>query len=347
MVTRQSNGLVRTLLRLPLFYKLVLANGAITLAAVVGCTSVVAAAVRRNPHVATTDFILGFVVVAVIVGIIVNAVLVRLALTPVRALESAASEVHGGNLGARAAQSALSDASTEHVVRTFNEMLDSLVEYRTRLREIAVRALDAAENERLRLSNELHDNLAQSLAALLVQLRVARAARNGSQDKLLAGVAEQLIAIIEEVRSMATELRPPALDMLGLGAAVSAHARTLTESTGVQIDVQLDRVDGALTPEAELALYRLVQEALANVIRHGEVSEAELAIKRVNGDVTAVISDHGKGFEVKTALADRSLGLIGMRERAAYVGGTVNFESAPGRGTTVRIEMPAKGVSKE
>jgi len=206
--------------------------------------------------------------------------------------------------------------------------------------------LDAAENERLRLSRDLHDNLAQSLAALLVQLRIARAARNGSQEKLLAGVAEQLTATIEEVRSLATQLRPPALDMLGLGAAVSAHARTLTESTGVRIDVQLDRVDGALTGEAELALYRLVQEALANVIRHGEVREAELAIKRVNGNVTALISDHGRGFEVTTALANRSLGLIGMRERAAYVGGTVNFESAPGHGTTVRIEIPAKGENR-
>src|SRR5262245_17619832 len=121
MATRQFNGLARALLRLPLFYKLVLANGAITLAAVAGCTSVVAAAVRRNPHVATSGFVLGFVVVAVILGVIVNALLVRLALTPVRDLESAAAEVHQGNLAARAAESALSDASTEHVVRTFNE----------------------------------------------------------------------------------------------------------------------------------------------------------------------------------------------------------------------------------
>ncbi len=345
MAYSRPNGLVRALLRLPLFYKLVLANGAITLAAVAGCTSVVAAAVRRNPHVATAGFILEFVVVAVVAGVIVNALLVRLALTPVRELGRAAAEVQGGNLSARAAESALSDSSTEHVVLTFNEMLDSLAEYRTRLREIAIRALDAAENERLRISHELHDNLAQSLAALLVQLRIARAAQNDRPEQL-ASVAEQLTALIEEVRTLATELRPPALDMLGLGAAVSAHARTVTESTGVKIGVQLDSVDGALSGEAELALYRLVQEALANVVRHGEVTEANLAIQRANGRVAAVITDRGKGFEVDAALANGSLGLIGMRERAAYVGGTVEIDSAPGRGTTVRIEIPAKGETK-
>jgi two-component system, NarL family, sensor histidine kinase UhpB len=324
------------LFRLPLFYKLVIANGAITLAAILICASVVARLHDPSTGVAGVVLPVGLIAFAVVVA--VNALVVRLALSPLRALEDAAEEIRAGHDSARVVESPLSDASTARLIGTFNAMLDSVETYRRRLREIANRALDAGENERLRLSHELHDEVAQSLTALLVQLRVARA--NGQSGDQLAAVAEQLSAIIEEVRALASRLRPPALDMLGLGAAVSAHARNVSATSGVRVTTVIDNVDGALPKEAELAMYRLVQEALLNVVRHSDSDEVKLEIRRRNGQVEATVKDQGRGFELDSAISNGALGLIGMYERAGYVGGKVNIDSAPGQGTTVRIEIP-------
>ena len=336
-------GLMRSLLRLPLFYKLIIANGAITLLAVVIAAAFIALGIRQNPNVSTPGILLPVALIAVAVSVAVNALVVHLALSPLRSLEETARAVQSGQLGVRAPESPISDSGIERLVRTFNLMLESVAGYRGRLREIAIRALDAAEKERLRLSLELHDDLAQSLAATLIQLKVARNAQGAAQVEQLNAIADQIAGLIERVRGLANDLRPPALDMLGLGAALTKHARAVSESTGVSVTSQIDGIDDELTAEAELALYRLVQEALHNVVRHGDTQEARLAVKRLNGRVEATITDQGRGFAVAPTLAGGALGLIGMFERAAYVGGKVEVDSAPGRGTTVRIQIPVKG----
>jgi signal transduction histidine kinase len=298
--------------------------------------------VRQNPDVATALIIVPVALIAVAVSVVVNGLVIQLALSPLRALQEAAQRAQAGDLAVRAPESPVSDSSIEQLVRTFNQMLESVASYRERLREIAIRALDAAENERLRLSHELHDDLAQSLTAVLVQLRIARGIPGTPQAEQLAAVAEQLGALIEQVRTLANELMPPALDMLGLGAALSSHARSVSETTGVSVTPRVDPIDGALTREAEIAMYRLVQEALHNVVRHADAQEAWLEVKRLDGRVEATVSDRGRGFAVAPVLAGGALGLLGMFERAAYVGGKVEVDSAPGRGTTVRIQIPVK-----
>ncbi len=188
----------------------------------------------------------------------------------------------------------------------------------------------------------MHDDLAQSLTAALVQLRIARTTPAPAQAEQLAAVADQLTGLTEDVRSLANELMPPALEMLGLGAALSSHARAVTEATDVSVVLQIDAVDGVLTREAELALYRLVQEALHNVVRHGDTQQARLDVRRLNGRIEATIIDRGRGFAVAPTLERGALGLLGMFERAAYVGGKVEVDSTAGQGTTVRIQIPVK-----
>ncbi len=342
-VTQDGDGILRALLRLPLFFKLIIANGAITLLAVLFSAGFIALAVRQNPQAGTARIIIPVALSAVAVSVAVNALLVRLALSPLRSLQVTAQRVHAGDLDVRASESPVSDPSIEALVRTFNQMLESVASNRKQLRVIAIRALDAAESERLRLSRALHDDLAQSLTAAMVQLRIARTASGATQTEQLAAVAEQLSALIEQVRSLANQLMPPALDMLGLGAALTSHARAIGETTGVSIALQIEPIDGALSHESELALYRLVQEALHNVVRHGDTQQASLEVKRVNDRVEATISDRGRGFAMAPTIATGgALGLIGMFERAAYVGGTVEVDSAPGQGTTVRIQIPVK-----
>lgn len=343
IATAVGKRLGRRLLRIPLFSKLVIANGAIALIGVVGCAALVASAIRRDPTAGLVGIILPVSAAAVGLGVLINALLVRLALTPLRNLERAADQVRAGREDARAAESAVSDDATEQVVRAFNAMLESLGQYRRRLRAVAIRALDAEEAERKRLSVELHDNTAQSLAAILVQLRVARAGLPAAHAARLTAISDQISQLINDLRHMAQQLRPPALDMLGLGAAINAHARNISESAGVRIDVQLDgQLDGALTRETELALYRIMQEALLNVARHSDARTARVELRREPTVVIARVVDDGRGFDVERAFDQGALGLIGMSERASYIGGSAEIQSRRGTGTSVQIIFPIK-----
>jgi two-component system sensor histidine kinase UhpB len=147
---------------------------------------------------------------------------------------------------------------------------------------------------------------------------------------------------------MAKGLRPPALDVLGLAPAIESYARSLAEAADLELDLRSDLVDGVLTPDVELILYRILQEALSNVVRHSGASAVRIRLARRGTDVELVIEDDGAGFDVGAELSDRSrgLGLFGMQERAAYIGGTVSIVSTPGRGTTVAVTVPIAEASR-
>ena len=227
-----------------------------------------------------------------------------------------------------------------------NGMLDRLSEYRRRLRDVAARALNAAEEERRRISLELHDDASQRLAAILMRLRLARTVQDPeAKDAVLEEVRRELAEAADGLRRYAQGLRPPALDELGLTAAIESHVRHLGGTTGIAIAVSADPDVGRLeSPEAELALYRIVQEAITNAVRHSRAARIDVAVERRNGAVTARVRDDGIGFDVDRIMLahdeDRGLGLFGMQERAAYVGGRVDVDSASGRGTTVIVRVP-------
>jgi len=340
---RRGWKLVAPLLRVPLFYKILLANAAL-IALVAALGPILAVRILVNWPGLDTSLALGLIAVgSVAVSVLLNAVILRVALSPLSALERTAERVQSGDLDARTPLSPVADRDLERLVVTFNGMLESSAGYRKRLREIAVHALGAAEEERKRIARELHDGIAQSLAALRIRLRLARGART-EEERLehLDEVSEAIGAATEEVRRIARGLRPPALDMLGLAPAIESHARTLSEATGITIESDLAPVGGHLTPEAELAIYRVFQEALSNVVRHSHARHVELRMHLRPGFVEASIRDDGRGFDVADALSEhgRGLGLFGMKERASYVGGRVDIESRPGGGTKVSVVIP-------
>jgi signal transduction histidine kinase len=338
--TWRSSGPKGALLRMPLYYKLIIANAVITLAAVLTCAALVASSVRANAGASTNREVWMIIAIAALLGIVVNSIVVRVALAPVRNLMDAAVAVRAGDDTARAVESPLSDTATADVVTVFNQMLDSLSIYRRQLREIAIRAVDAGEAERTRLSHELHDGIAQGLAAILVQLRVAQRGASPDAQAQLTAIGEQIGASINELRSLAQSLRPPSLDMIGVSAALKSYARNLSSSSGLQIDVTADGIDNALPNEVELTLYRLIQEALQNVAQHAQTRRAVVNVERAGDRIVATVADDGRGFDVQRAMDAGSLGLFGMHERAMYVGGKVEIESAPGRGTIVRVIVP-------
>lgn len=334
---------LRALLGVPLFYKILIANGLIVIGAVIAGTAATAQLVRAQPNSSTLELV-GFLIAAgVVVTVLVNAIILRVALSPLAHLAETATRIQQGELDARAPHSPVADRDLDHLTWTFNGMLDSLAMYRRRLREIAARALDAEEAERKRIAQELHDETAQTLAALLIQLRLARgAADDEARDAMLDDVKRGISSALEGVRRFARGLRPPALDELGLVAAIESHTRMLQEAVGLQIEVDADPIGGLLTPEAELALYRIIQESLSNALRHASATHATVTIRRQQGEITATVEDDGRGFSVAQAMAGPhgGLGLFGMKERAGYIGGQLDIQSEPGVGTRVEIVIP-------
>jgi two-component system sensor histidine kinase UhpB len=330
-----NSRVLRVLLRFPLFYKILIANAVIVALLTVGSFMVAqAAAANENTGLA---LLLG---AGIVLSVISNAIIVRLALSPLKRLEQTAARVQDGDLHARVEHTDLADRDLERLTVTFNMMLDSAGVYRTRLREVAARALRAQEEERMRIARELHDGIAQTLAALRLRLRVARAAEEAVRTEALEGISADLGTATEEIRRIAQGLRPPALDMLGLSPAIESHARSVAEVTGIAITTDIADTAGALSAESELALYRIVQEALSNVARHSGAASARVDLSVTHDAVTVVISDTGSGFVLDVAMTRGGLGLFGMQERGAYLGGVVAIESEAGRGTQVRVTIP-------
>ena len=205
-------------------------------------------------------------------------------------------------------------------------------------------SIEASERERHRWARELHDETLQELGALRVLLETS-AGREGSE--LPADVRRLAIEHVDRgirnLQGLITELRPAALDDLGVGAAIEALARQSSERFGVEIDVDVDLAaegeagPSRLPPDIEATIYRLVQEATNNAIKHAEPQRISVTVSRGDATVDVTVADDGKGFDPDRA--ERSFGLIGMQERAALSGGNLEIDSVPGRGTEVRAEL--------
>ncbi len=338
----------RAVLRVPLFYKILIANSVIVvLGAVIGT-----AITRDFLRAGATGFSPSLVVVVlalvgVAVSVLVNAWILRVALQPLQLLEETAARIHAGETDARVPTSPVADRELERLAQTFNSMVDSLENYRQRLRDVAARAQAAEEEERKRIARELHDDTAQSLAALMLRLRLIRNQDDAeARTRALDELREELGEALERIRRFARGLRPPALDELGLVPALESHARSISEAVEVPVRVDAEPVAGLLSPQSELALYRIAQEALSNAIRHGQPETVQITIRRRPGVVVLRVRDDGRGFRVEEARDGErpGLGLFGMEERAAYLGGRVEIRSVPGRGTVVRATI---GTSDE
>jgi two-component system, NarL family, sensor histidine kinase UhpB len=332
----RRGGVIGVLLRFPLFYKILIAN-----AVMVGVVLAAAILVMHPNLNADGGKLLALLGGGMLASIATNAVILRFALSPLKRLERTAQRVRAGDLRARVEPSDLADRQLARLMSTFNTMLESGDVYRQRLRDTAARALAAQEEERKRIAQELHDGTAQTLTALRVRLRVARAlAESEARTQLLERISSELGEATEEIRRIAQGLRPPALDMLGLAAAIESCSRDVADTAGVTLETALQGVEGLLTPEAELVLYRIVQEALSNVARHAHARTVRVRLAYAGSTVTVVVEDDGRGFNVAAEMSNGGLGLFGMQERAGYVGGTVAIESEPGAGTRVRATIP-------
>jgi signal transduction histidine kinase len=207
-------------------------------------------------------------------------------------------------------------------------------------RDALRRVVAGQELERSRLARELHDETGQALTSILLGLKAVEEARGGDGlSQAAANLRELVVATLQDVRRLAVELRPKALDDFGLVPALERLVETFAEGTGIDVQLEPRLGDARLPEHIETALYRLIQEALTNVVKHAHATTVSILLVRRDGRVSAIVEDNGRGFDPVEARAD-GLGLVGMRERAALVGGRLTIEAAEGSGTTIAVEVP-------
>jgi two-component system sensor histidine kinase UhpB len=270
--------------------------------------------------------------------VVINLVLLRRALRPLEALTALARRVDLTRPGQRVPVGRYHSEVSE-LATTFNEMLARLENER---RDATRRVLAAQEAERLRIAQELHDEVGQTLTAVLLQLgRSARHADPKLGSELLE-TQETARASLEDVRRISRELRPEALDDLGLTSALVALTERFAQGGGLTVSRDVERELPPLSEEAELVIYRVAQEALTNVARHADTDHAELSLTATDGRLTLRVVDDGKGFDPVHAEGG---GLRGMRERAVLVGASLAVARRPRGGTEVRLTVPVNGAA--
>ena len=218
------------------------------------------------------------------------------------------------------------------------------VELRQRVaRDALERVLSAQEDERRRLARELHDETGQALTSILLGLRGLEDAKDPETLRAAVGEVRDLVrSTLQDVRRLAVELRPAALDDFGLVAAVERLTESFAEQTGIAVEfVPNVPADVRFPPEVETALYRIVQESLTNVVKHAQAGHVSIVLSQRAGFVSVVVEDDGVGFEPARA-REGGLGLVGMRERVGLLGGRITVESRPGAGTTFVVEVPLR-----
>ncbi|MFN0172709.1 MAG: histidine kinase [Bryobacteraceae bacterium] len=210
-------------------------------------------------------------------------------------------------------------------------------------RNLAARLLSVREEERTRIAREVHDELGQALTAVKIDLAWLASrlpSRNAPMIERIRCTLELADSIIQSVRRISTDLRPGVLD-LGLAAAVEWQAQEFQARTGIQCKVRLLTRE-VFAPEVSTALFRILQETLTNVARHAKATRVEVVKQKQDDRLVLRISDNGQGFDQANPCLSGSLGLLGMRERAAMLGGGVKISSAPGKGTRVTAWIPLR-----
>jgi two-component system sensor histidine kinase UhpB len=261
-----------------------------------------------------------------------NLMLMRRAFEPLMKLTAAMHRIDPLRPGERVA-SAGPPSEVTLLTEAFNTMLDRI---ETERRESARRSAAAEESDRRHLARELHDEIGQTLTALVLQ--IGRIQTKGATPDELEQAEQTAQAALADVRRLARRLRPEALDELGLNAALTALCNRLSRQTGLLIRRRLIELEAPLSPDEQLVIYRIAQESLTNVVRHSSACEAALDLRRRDHHLELTVSDDGIGARDEDLNSDG--GVRGMRERALLIGAEIAWDRPPQGGTTVRLRVP-------
>lgn len=330
--------------RLSIFTKVLVANAAIV--AVGGVGGTLLARFLISSGLSATETFLPFILAGVLVSVAVNFLVLRLAFEPLFRLQRTLEQIRAGNFNARSPL-ILGDPDIGKLTETFNLVLDALEEHR---QSVSGRVLGALEEERRRIARELHDEAGQALTTLVITLEMIE--RSLPQEQ--AAVRERLrfardnaVRTLDEIRRIMLDLRPSVLDDLGLVPALRWYIKYKLQPLGLDVELEVTGLSARLPESLETVLFRSVQEAVTNVLKHAGATRVDIRVARGPRSIVAEVTDNGRGFDVaglrgKGPSGPGGFGLVGMAERVSLVGGNLQVHSRPGGGSTVRVEVPVQ-----
>jgi two-component system, NarL family, sensor histidine kinase UhpB len=330
-------------LRVPIFNRLLIGNSTVIILGAVGGTLLT----RHLTLVGNLNLILLFVALGLFLTLLVNYLIVSSSLRPLKELRLALDQAQSGDIVLHEALRMQSDPDIKRLVAAIESLLNRLDTRNAQLRALSERAISAQEEERNRIARNLHDDTAQSLSTLLVHLERLESLlpeNSPTLESRISQVRRLAEQTLDELRLIIWDLRPSILDDLGLAPAIRWYAGARLEDAGLRVRFNITTDGLRLSDTLETTLFRVIQEAISNILRHAHASEVEICIWPEQDSINLVVEDNGIGFDVsrKTgeAVTLNQLGLLGIQERATLVGGAFRITSTPGIGTRLHIRAP-------
>ncbi len=328
--------LILRFLHIPLLWKLLLVNVIVmTLFALAGAVIAVQH-VEASPSDPHYDLLALFVVAGVGIDFVVSFGVVKLMLTPWERFEKTVGDARQGQGSLSHTSGPIGDEQLDGLIAAFTDMQDTLAHNSEQVSFLAHKVLYSQEEERQRIARELHDETAQILTSVLLYLKLLEKAAAPGEVQRLENLRKLITHALSEVRRLVMELHPRMLDEQGLEATLSHHVDELNAAGSMNVTLQVTGCTRErVSKDLELTFYRVAQEALNNTVHHSHAHCAHVVLKRDAEWLTLEVSDDGVGFDQDAVQAGqpRGLGLAGMRERLALVGGELAIESEPGAGT--------------
>jgi len=317
---------------LPLLYKILLSSCLLAAATVTFAVWVTSEHIAESAGGIHWGIAGGLIVAGLGVVIAVNFVAMKAAVRPIQTLVRAMERVGQGAYDTRAAKYRVSDSQIERAIDAFNRVAQSLEEQRRQLVRLSSQVLAAEDEERKRVARELHDDTGQTLTTILVGLRGLESARGRRELLVRVDALREVVAgAMQGVRRLARALRPAVLDDLGLAPAIASLVQDLREHTEIAAEFEADGFHQRLSPQTEVALYRIAQEALTNVARHAQAHRVLVSLARDGQLVRLSVEDDGVGFDAPSRRT-AGLGLFGMQERLSLWAGRSASTPARARG---------------
>lgn len=333
----------QSLQRISIINRVLIGNSVIIIFGAVAGTVVT----RQMTLLGNGRLILLFSTIGILITLLVNGWIIHTALRPLHELADAIEQVHRGQINIPDSLKNYQDPDIHRLVIAIDSMLNRMADYTSQLQALSERAINAQEEERVRIARSLHDDTAQSISMLIIHLERLNGMIPADRPDLARYIADsQNVAtrLLENLRKIIWDLRPSILDDLGLVAAIRWYARNNLEKAGLKVDFWADDEDIRLPPPRETMLFRIAQEAISNIIHHADASLVSIRLWTADQHIWLEIKDNGCGFDIESiysaATVRKPLGLLGIRERASLVHGEVKINSSKDSGTCLQVYIP-------
>lgn len=333
----------QSLLRISLINRVLIGNSVIIIFGAVAGTMIT----RQMTLFGNGRLILFFSAFGILITLLVNSWIIRTALQPLHKLGDAIEQVHRGQINIPESLKNYQDPDIHRLVIAIDSMLSRIESYTRQLQAFSERAINAQEEERVRIARSLHDDTAQSISMLIIHLERLSSmvpAERADITRYIADSQNVATRLLENLRKIIWDLRPSILDDLGLVAAIRWYARTNLEKAGVKVDFRVDNEEMRLPSPLETMLFRIAQEAISNIVRHADASLVSIRLWTADPYIWLEIQDNGCGFDIQkisNSHPDRKpLGLLGIQERASLVHGEAKITSSKDLGTCLQVYLP-------